>query len=1114
MMIQIGCCDCMQNDIFNDQPQIKLSELSVYNWGSFHGVHTAKIHPDGTLITGDNGAGKSTLIDGLMALLEPAGKASFNIAAAQGDRSDRSLLTYMRGSFGSAEDGSRTKTQSKRNQSVVTGLRALYQFSNDAEVTLCALFWTNQSTHSLSDVNKLYIVAKRNLTLTELLEQFGDGDVRKLRAYLRNDSRIAYSDVNFSEYQTMYRDVLMMENKNAPSLLSRALGLKKVDDLTALIRNLVLEPTDLQSDAKEIVANFNDLKATYEELQDTKNQQDHLKHLPKHEKERQRYIEQVGLLKEERQALPIYYSKIQVKQLSEKLLVVEADKEQIEETLKDNGIRIKSIEQSIHELQKQYYHLGGNEIEKLEKDLERLKQSLEVNNNNARRYQGICRTLELSETLSFTQLESNQAKQAAHHVILKEQLDVLETQFNEISGKTYTKNEVFQEVRTEIKEITQLPDSNIPVNFQKMRLQLVESLDLKLENCPFIGELIDVKAEDKQWQGAIERALGGIRTTLLISDRYYPDVVKWLNHHYAGLHVRVQSVKHEKIEAAQFIARGFLRKLEWKQHPYRDWLKSFLAKFDLTCVDSVNEFEHIEFAITKEGGIQKEKGRFEKKDLQKITDRRTWCLGFNNKSRLESLEEVARALSTELVELQNAQQQLNHNIKILEKKKSEWQRLLEFQWREINVPELLGEQQSIQKTLVVLKDADGDLAKINQKLSEKKADHDHLVQQKEHLLGEKGKIENKIQSILSEQVKHQALSEELITEDVEKRIIAYIGEQSFKGSDDRDRIGRQYEEKLADRMEEISRLLSTINRVMDTFRGKDKWQYITNDWPTDVDGLQYFLEYLAKLDRENLPALRDKFKARLTRHATQSLANFMTKMDSSREEIADRIKTINSVLKRTEFKEGSYLRLESKKDIYPHVIDFEKLHQKILNESTSDDHEKRYLLLQELVDILDKAANSNTLESLRLLDTRYQLSFIAKEIDQATEEVLDVLESSSGKSGGEKEAFAGTIVAASLAYVLTPEGFDRPAYSTVFLDEAFSNTAEAVSRRVLRVFKALNIHVNLITPYKNITVAREAANSLLIIERDNVAHESRLCEVTWQEVDAQLLAKHGVEIVR
>jgi uncharacterized protein YPO0396 len=115
--------------------------------------------------------------------------------------------------------------------------------------------------------------------------------------------------------------------------------------------------------------------------------------------------------------------------------------------------------------------------------------------------------------------------------------------------------------------------------------------------------------------------------------------------------------------------------------------------------------------------------------------------------------------------------------------------------------------------------------------------------------------------------------------------------------------------------------------------------------------------------------------------------------------------------------------------------------------------------------------------------------------------VRDVLESSSGKSGGEKESFAGTIVAASLAYVLTPDGGDKPIYCTVFLDEAFSNTAEAVSRRVLRVFRELKIHVNLITPYKNLNLARESAHSLLIVERDPNQHESQLCEVTWEEID-------------
>ena len=132
------------------------------------------------------------------------------------------------------------------------------------------------------------------------------------------------------------------------------------------------------------------------------------------------------------------------------------------------------------------------------------------------------------------------------------------------------------------------------------------------------------------------------------------------------------------------------------------------------------------------------------------------------------------------------------------------------------------------------------------------------------------------------------------------------------------------------------------------------------------------------------------------------------------------------------------------------------------------------------------------------------MTFYAEEVDSITEDVRDVLNSSSGKSGGEKESFAGMVVAASLAYVLTPDGHDKPVYCTVFLDEAFSNTAESVSRRVLRVFRELHIHVNLITPYKNLNLARESARSLLIAERDADSHESHLCELTWEEIDQRM----------
>ena len=223
--------DATRADLFF-QGQIRLAELSVYNWGSFHGLHTASIDPHGTLVTGDNGAGKSTFIDGLMALLLPAGKATFNVAAAQGDRSDRSLLSYMRGSFGSAHDGSSTRVKSKREKGVVTGLRALYQCEDGSSITLAVLFWTTGSTNSLSDVKRVYLVAKRNMQLKELLDAFGEGNARQLKQWLRDDPAITDCDSNFSDYQELYRKHLYMDNKNAPALLSRALGLKKIDDLT------------------------------------------------------------------------------------------------------------------------------------------------------------------------------------------------------------------------------------------------------------------------------------------------------------------------------------------------------------------------------------------------------------------------------------------------------------------------------------------------------------------------------------------------------------------------------------------------------------------------------------------------------------------------------------------------------------------------------------------------------------------------------------------------------------------------------------------------------------------------------------------------------------------
>ncbi|WP_018414499.1 ATP-binding protein [Teredinibacter turnerae] len=1095
-----------RNDLFS-HGQIRLSELSVFNWGSFHGLHTAAIDAEGTLVTGDNGAGKSTFIDGLMALLLPAGKATFNVAAAQGDRSDRSLLSYMRGSFGSTHDGASTRVKSKREKGVVTGLRALYEADDGSNITLAALLWTASATNTLGDVKRVYLVAKRNLQLKELLDAFGEGNTRQLKQWLRDDPAVTDCDSNFSDYQELYRKHLYMDNKNAPALLSRALGLKKIDDLTKLIRELVLEPSGVKEDAKNVVEEFADLVAIHEQLIDAKEQYSHLRRLPELADSIAKATKSLDSFLLEKNNLATYFG--------EALSILWAKKlEDINEALDSIAREIRSVEidesdaqSSLEKRHEEYLNVGGDKVESLKKDIKHAQENLESVIRQSSNYQRDCQNLGLSTDLTESAFLANKTMADGQAEKLEEMKNQGLASFAEIRAELSKNESAVKEIENDIREIEARPNSNIHKDYQKLRDQIVDSLSLPADNLVFIGELLDVKEEERSWQGAIERALGGIKLTLLVPQKSYSMVTRWLNVRHTGLHVRVQVVLGNQSDYVEFSERGFLRKLVWKEHPYRDWLKKHLSKYDLQCVAGTDELDATPFSMTKEGLVHKEKGRFEKKDQTRIDNRRDWYLGFSNKSRLAILHNDKTELEQVCAELKERDRKSLDELQKISDQEKVWERLSSYSWEQINAPYWQKRLGNVQADLNELEKSGGDLEAARCRWNAAKEHLKKIQDGKGQLLTKKGSL-GKDKSHAQEQLdSYQQLAASGMTDEVRQLLQSRVGEI---GLDDAHRQV-DFEKAIDGELDKIRSAKSTAenvaNGIMGSFRGKDKWQPITVDWPTGLEGLQYYLEHYTYIETEGLPELIDQFKERLNKHATQSLARIKTKLESEREAILERIDTINQVLKRTEFKQGSHLRLGSKREKYPHVLDFEKKVRGALSQATSDDHEARFRLLSDVVDILEKASASGTaanMESLRLLDPRYQMSFFAEEIDSLTLEVRDVLESSSGKSGGEKESFAGTIVAASLAYVLTPDGYDRPIYCTVFLDEAFSNTAEAVSRRVLRVFKELHIHVNLITPYKNLNLARESARSLLIAERDPALHESHLCEVTWEEIDQRM----------
>ncbi len=1088
--------------------QIRLAELSVFNWGSFNGLHTAAIDSHGTLVTGDNGSGKSTFIDGLMVLLLPAGRATFNVAAAQGDRSDRTLLSYMRGSYGSAHDGSGIRVKNKREGAVVTGLRAFYLGDDGSCITLAAIFWTTQSSNALSDVKRVYVIAKRKLALKEILDAFGEGNARSLKQWLRNDPAITCCDDRFSDYQELYRKLLHMDNKNAPALLSRALGLKKIDDLTGLIRELVLEPSTVKDDARKVVDEFSDLVATHNQLIDARKKKDLLIKLPALEKALKHAEHELGSLMNERDGLATYFAELRYQLWSKKAAALQLALKELSLLIKQISEQEADANTAVEQRHEDYIKAGGDRIEILKNSLNQASEQFDRVTIRSSSYQEDARTLGLNEQLVESQFITNQSQVEERLSRIKDDNRVAQDRFAELSGQLSFYQAGTKETEKEMAEIAARPDSNIDVRFQQLRDELIESLGIDREKCIFIAELIDVHEQHRHWQGAIERALGGLRTTLAVPADHFSMVTRWLNTRHTGLHVRIQVVREHSAHT-DFKNNGFLRKLVWRKHPYREWLKKHLSRFDLQCVLSTEELDVTAFSMTQQGLMHMEKGRFEKKDQHKIDDRRRWQLGFSNKSRLAILHNDKKTLTQQVAETLGLVENARENLDTINKRESLWKKLREYHWNEINAPYWQLKVSRMQKYLQALEQAGSDLDKARHRWEQAKYELTTIRTIKEQHNRREGESRGKLDDAEEQRKLAMAAAKhglENVARELLNKRVGTLQENDLKKISSLEYQFRQdIEKSLEKHRAEKSGCEHKAIGIMSSF--SQKWEVIAADWRSDILSLNDYLEHLRQLEEEGLPHLVEQFTERLNKHATQSLARIRQRLDSERDDILEKIDTINQVLTRTEFRPGSHLKLGAKTEKYPHVIEFNRHVLTVLSQATSEDHEARFQQLKLVVEILEKASNpttASTLESMRLLDPRYLMSFYAEELDAKTHEIRDVLESSSGKSGGEKESFAGTIVAASLAYVLTPDGYDRPVYSTVFLDEAFSNTAEAVSRRVLKVFKALHIHVNLITPYKNLNLARESARSLLIAERDPEKHESHLCEVTWEEVDRRL----------
>jgi uncharacterized protein YPO0396 len=136
----------------------------------------------------------------------------------------------------------------------------------------------------------------------------------------------------------------------------------------------------------------------------------------------------------------------------------------------------------------------------------------------------------------------------------------------------------------------------------------------------------------------------------------------------------------------------------------------------------------------------------------------------------------------------------------------------------------------------------------------------------------------------------------------------------------------------------------------------------------------------------------------------------------------------------------------------------------------------------------------------KVTDVRNWFVFAASERWREDHSEYEHYTDSGGKSGGQKEKLAYTVLAASLAYQFGLEwgAIRSRTFRFVAIDEAFGRGSDESTRYSLELFKRLNLQLLIITPLQKIHIIEPYVSSVgLVYSRDG--RISRLRNMSVEE---------------
>lgn len=1103
----------------------RLQRLEVFNWGTFDG-RAWTLHADGknALLTGDIGSGKSTLVDAVTTLLVPAHRIAYNKAAGA-DARERTLRSYVLGHYKSErnEAGGTARPVALRghnNYSVILGV--FHNAGYAQTVTLAQVFWLKDPQGQPA---RFFVGAEGALSIASDFAHFGP-DIAALRKRLRSAGAETFD--SFPPYGAWFRRRFGIDNEQALELFHQTVSMKSVGNLTDFVRNHMLEPFDVAPRVTALIAHFDDLNRAHEAVLKAKHQ---MKLLTPLAADCERHAELAAAAEELRacrDALKPWFAGLKldllekrIAGLAEELARQNAHVQRLEERRAAQQAEEREIRRSVAEN-------GGDRIERLAAEIRAKDEERQARQRKSGRYAGYVRELGLTAAAGAEEFLRQRQAFSALAEASKETEAALQNELTEAAVTLRQGKREHDELAAEIGSL-KARRSNIPAAQIAMRAALCAALDLPEDDMPFAGELIQVREEERDWEGAAERLLRGFGLALLVPDAHYGKVAAWADRtHLQGrlVYFRVRAARKDLPELHR---DALARKLAIKpDSPFYGWLEREIAlRFDVACCATQEQFHREPRAITRAGQIKAPGERHEKDDRHRIDDRGRYVLGWSNAGKIAALESKARHLETRLGETGSRIGALQSELRTLGERKQTLSRLDEFtDFRELDWQPLAAEAARLEEEKRQLESASDVLKQLTGQLDALVKALQETERQLEDHRDKRSRAEQKKSD--AEELRLRALT---ICVDPENAVHRprfevlesmrgdALGEHqlSVESCDNREQDMRAWLQAKID--SDAGKLARLRDKIIDAMRAYcSAYPLDTQEVDVSIEAAFEYRDMLHKLHSDGLPRFEQRFKELLNENTIREVANFQSQLNRERESIKERVALINGSLTQIDYNPGRHITLETQISQDADIRDFQAELRTCTEGSLtgSDDaqySEAKFLQVRRIIERLrgrEGQTEPDRRWTLKVTDVRNWFTFAASERWREDGAEHEHYSDSGGKSGGQKEKLAYTILAASLAYQFGLEwGAARSrSFRFVVIDEAFGRGSDESAQYGLKLFQQLNLQLLIVTPLQKIHIIEPFVSSVGFVHNEEGC-ASRLRNLSIAEYRAEKEARRA-----